>query len=475
MRRLLICAAALCFSSSALASGFVVARFGGEHGHPTTSNPTALYYNPAALSLGTGTRLFIDGTLAHRSVDYTRPVEAVQNPMNAGGASGELNSGLAQLRNFAGSPFIGLASDFGIPELNVGLGFFAPFGGGASWSERSDLSEEQRAAYPGVQDGTQRWWSIDSSLKVLYFSAGASYQLHEMVSLGLSVNYVQSSIDTVRARNSNGSDDLVQANGSSLEEGRSYLNAKGSDVSVGLGVLIQPLDTLRIGYSYQTQPGFGGVTKMQGELWSTVKANPSPEEAQEVEFHQALPAIHRLGVTWRQSQQLELRLFGDYVGWSVFEDQCVTSEIGSACEVQADGTAIEGTKPTLNIKRNWRDAFGLRLGASYWLNPMWELYVGGGYDGNAVPDETMDPSLFDMNKYSAAIGARVSLLDDSLKVALTYTQVFYETREVPVTYNEVGGAKVASNPFVTTSNGPSAAGTYEQAIGVGNLNVEYRF
>lgn len=475
MRQLILCALSLCLSSSALASGFVVARFGGEHGHPTTSNPTALYYNPAALSLGSGTRLFIDGTLAYRSVDYTRPLSAVQDPENADGASGELNAGRGTLRNFAGSPFVGLASDFGVPKLNVGFGFFAPFGGGASWDERSDLSAEQKAAYPGVQDGTQRWWSIDSSLKVLYFSAGASYQLHDMISLGLAVNYVKSSIDTVRARNSDGSDNLVQAAGiheGALEEGRSYLSAEGGDVAIGVGILVTPSEALRVGYSYQSQPGLSGETTMQGELWSSVKATPSPKKSQEVEFHQALPDIHRLGVTWRQSEQLELRVFGDYVRWSLFKDQCVTSEIGAPCEVTADGAAVEGTKPTLNIKRNWQDAFGVRLGASYWLNSSVELYLGGGYDSNAATDEGTDPSLFDMDKYSAALGGRVSLLDGDLILALTYTQVFYETREVPVTYN---ANDQPSNAFVLTSNGPSAAGTYEQSIGVGNLNIEYRF
>ena len=39
----------LSVSSTASASGFATARFGGEHGHPTTDNPTALYYNPAGI------------------------------------------------------------------------------------------------------------------------------------------------------------------------------------------------------------------------------------------------------------------------------------------------------------------------------------------------------------------------------------------------------------------------------------------
>ena len=152
-------------SQSATGSGFVVARFGGEHGHPTSDNLSAIYYNPAALTLGSGTRLMIDGTLAHRSVDYTRPESAISS-VGSGTPNDALhiNSGTAQLRNFAGSPFFSVASDFGVPKLTVAFGFYVPFGGGASWSKNGKVPMK-RASVPGAIDGQQRWWSIDSSLR----------------------------------------------------------------------------------------------------------------------------------------------------------------------------------------------------------------------------------------------------------------------------------------------------------------------
>ena len=38
-------------SPPALASGFSSAEFGGEHGNVVTTNPTALYFNPAGITL----------------------------------------------------------------------------------------------------------------------------------------------------------------------------------------------------------------------------------------------------------------------------------------------------------------------------------------------------------------------------------------------------------------------------------------
>ena len=66
--------APLALTASAQASGFGTARFGGEHGHPTTDNPTAIYYNPAGLAEDTPgmekkdwrLKFFVDGNLALR-------------------------------------------------------------------------------------------------------------------------------------------------------------------------------------------------------------------------------------------------------------------------------------------------------------------------------------------------------------------------------------------------------------------------
>ena len=114
-----ICAATLLLSLPAFASGFFVARFGGEHGHPTTDHLSSIYYNPAGLSLGKGTRLTIDANLAWRMFSYDRPEDAIDNIFDDG-ASGtpreavSANAGEATLNNFIAAPFAAVASDFGI-------------------------------------------------------------------------------------------------------------------------------------------------------------------------------------------------------------------------------------------------------------------------------------------------------------------------------------------------------------------------
>ena len=73
---------------------------------------------------------------------------------------------------------------------------------------------------------------------------------------------------------------------------------------------------------------------------------------------------------------------------------------------------------------------GYRLSGSYWFSSAVEVMLGAGYDENAVPDSTLEPALIDMDKVTASLGARFKMLDDSLALAATFTQVVYFTRDI---------------------------------------------
>lgn len=463
---------------SAEASGFLVARFGGEHGHPTTDNPTAMYYNPAGLSLGSGTRLYLEGVLAYRTASYQRPAAAIDNVVSPGSASGtpddavQVNSGKASLSNLLGSPFVGVASDLGVSNLGVGVGFYAPFGGVARWGQNAAFRGDEN--YPGAVDGVQRWATIDGSMRSLYTTAAVSYRLPEYrLSVGLGVNLVNSDLSTVRARNSDGTDDVV-TKGGQLQEGRSVMEARGSSLSAGAGVIFQPTDHSWIGVSYQSQPGFG-ETALEGTI--TSKLGGAPVTTQPVEVSQALPDVFRVGGRVRPTERTEFRLFGEYVRWSVFRRQCVLDRNNSdrKCALTESGALDPdngGSGVILNIPRDWKNAGGLRAGGSFWPVPEVEVYGGLGYDGNAVPDATIDASLFDMDKASVSAGVRVELFDRRLALGAGYTQGIYFTRTVAPRERDANGRQVSLAP---PSKSPDGAGTYDQTVGALSVALEYGF
>ena len=79
--RSLACAAAVLasatFEGESWASGYLTARFGGDHGMPAMPNGYAIYYNPAALGGTTGTTITGDVSLALRHVHYKRTGDAL--------------------------------------------------------------------------------------------------------------------------------------------------------------------------------------------------------------------------------------------------------------------------------------------------------------------------------------------------------------------------------------------------------------
>jgi hypothetical protein len=288
--------ATLATGNLARAAGFAAARFGGEHGNVTETNPTALYFNPGAIGHSEGVHLYLDGTLALRRVSWTHPVAAndVPDPAGAEGA----NSGKAELSNVFGAPMIGATLRLG--DFAFGAAAYVPFGGRARWSPNDDFAGA--AEYPLAADGVQRWHSIEGALTYVYGTLGVAYRWRKL-SIGASANLVHSSVVSKKAKNPTG-----QGDPDTEHEGRVELDVSGVQGSFAAGALLELLEQkLWLGASYQAQPGLGPM-QLKGTLTVSYDGESAPYP---VTFDQALPDIVRLGARYRPSPAVELRLFGD--------------------------------------------------------------------------------------------------------------------------------------------------------------------
>lgn len=465
-------------AGSAHASGFAAARFGGEHGHPTTDNATAIYYNPAGIALSKGTHVFVDATTALRWASYDRPTTAVNSQMSLDAAPGA-NDGKSTLFNGIVAPFIGATSDFGTDFIYGGLALYFPFGGSAVWDKTPAYTDSDR--FPGAVDGTQRWYSIDGTIRSMYVTGALGFNIKKIgLTLGVSGSAIRSEVVTIRARNTDGTDDLLDLNGN-LKEGRSYIDVNGWQGGFAIGATYNVLkkDKLWIGASYTSQPNVAGGMTLKGDLNNTLAlAEPSVTP---VELTQTLPEIVRLGVRYRPIEKVELRLFGDFTRWSVFDKQCVLDEgvEGRSCEFDGEDTALDNPEAfgadgpddgvvgvTQHLPRYWKNGGGVRLGASYWFLPQLEGFVGVGYDSSAVPVETLDPALMDMNKISTSVGARWQIIKH-LGVSLTSTELFFFTVDTK--------GKNALNKFQSPTRQPDANGEYKQFFQLFNLYLDVSF
>lgn len=448
-------------SSTAHAGGFSTARFGGERTHAASDQLGTIYYNPAGLAFGEGTRGAIEGLFAYRTIEYTRPVGAIDDPNGTGTPSDAVaaNSGKSTLANTLASPFIGIATDGGIDGLGVGVGVYVPFGGQAKWDQNDAFADN--TTYPGAVDGPQRWSAIEGEQRSLYYTLAAAYRLpNGKLGFGAALNVVQSSVSLVRARNIDGSDDVVSAGGVQ-KEGRSLVEGEGITFGAGVGAMFMPTPCSRIGVSYQSQPGFGEMT-LEGTL--TNKFGTGPELTSDIEVRQALPDVVRVAGEWHAFEKAALHVAFDLQRWSHYKNTCIMSAGASGkCEVNADGSTME-QGILVNVPRNWQDTYTLRAGGRYFASEKLEVNGGITYDTSAISydadkDDSIDPSLFDMNKIIGQAG--VAFATGKLDLSFTLGYVLYMERTVEPR---------AADP-ITPSRNPDMAGTYKSAVMYGILGV----
>jgi long-chain fatty acid transport protein len=453
------------WSGSADAAGFASQQFGGEQGSVVATNPTALYYNPGALGFSPGTALGMYGSLAFRHATWTheKADSDIADPAGAQGA----NTGEAKLLNVFGGASVAGSTHIG--NLVLGLGFFAPFYGISHWGKNDSFSNS--TTYPGAADGPQRWFSIDGKIEVLYFTAGAAYRLGPL-SLGATFNAISTTLSTFQGKSASGTPATIP------QEGRAFFDVHGFDASFAAGGMLEILrDQLWLAGSYQAQPGLGqqalnGTTNQT--LFGSSRTFP-------VTLYQSLPDIYRAGVRFRpKSIPWEFRVFGDRTNWSVMQAQCVAVQ-GTPCTVvPVDGTTnpLQGAQNTTQggvqafNRRNWNNTYGVRVGASYWVKPTVELFVGAGYETGAVPDSTLAPDLFDANNFLGAVGGRVAL-SDMLFVTASYTQIQYMNRDNTnkSTLNTLPNGTQLNLPTLEMDGG----GQYTQWVGIFTGNLEAMF
>jgi long-chain fatty acid transport protein len=453
----------------AMASGFLTDQFGSDHGSAAQGNAYAVYFNPAAMAGAASTDLTVDTVLAARSVTYNRT--GPLSPSIPAGTQGSdannavytaSNTGQATLFNVLGAPFIGSVLDFGGSKFRLGIAGYIPFGGQVSWDKRQQYGNYPAA--PGAYDGPQRWSSISTQTSSIYGTVAGAYRIEGLhLGIGASVSVIRTGVLDTRARNLDGSDDVIAANGG-LAEGRSYLDVNGIQIGAAAGLYWEPSPNLHFGASYTSQPNFGTM-----HLKGTFQEQPGQGAAlnKSVDLLQAYPDIIRIGGAWRVVPEAEIRLDVTWQRWSQFKNQCVVAT-GTSCDVNANGSAATKAASSdiiLNLPRNWKDTVRARLGGAYWVQPQTEVFGSFAFETSPAADKDQDPLLFDSTRLYGTLGVRYAFTPH-LFGSLAYTYVYF----VPVTVTDS-----AFGGYSKPSNSPNENGTYSQELYVLDTALSYVF
>lgn len=260
-------------------------------------------------------------------------------------------------------------------DLWVGLGVTTPFG----------LANHYDPDFFGRYDSTR------VTLQAIDLAPTIAYAIHPKVSIGggLDIQYLDAKL--VNA---------LPVTGSPAMDG--LFTLEGSDWSVGfnLGILVKPTDKLRLGLSYRSAM----THDVEGDATTEVLGTKS---VQSFSTELKLPDTISLGVAYDLTPSLTLLGQVNRFGWSRLEELRIK--------------LADGSEPTTT--ENYRDTWGISLGAQYKLAPGWVLRGGVMYDQTPTRDEFRSTVVPDVNRFWATIGASYQF-SDTIALDVSYEHLF---------------------------------------------------
>jgi long-chain fatty acid transport protein len=376
-----IAVAVLCTATPARANPLSLARFGGLRGDAVHTGAYALYWNPAALA-EPGWDTGLDLELIARQASYDRDADLNYVPDAARAA----NSGLATITTVGVVP--SLFGRWGLRlggfDVGLGLGVFVENGGSANWDKNLRAPTE----YPGAIDGPQRWSSISAQLLLVDIGVGLGLRHRATgLSLGFSPLLVVGNFSTVRARNIDQSEDLVDASGNP-KEGRAYFDGSGVGFSAVVGARWDIAPGWAVGATYQR----GARVGLAGDL--RVAFGTQAASTQKATLQLPIADTVRVAAALRATRWLTLRPSLEIAIWSVLKEHVFAA---------ADGT------PLFVIPRSSRDMLAARLRADARVNDRWRLMLGLGVERGPTPASAMEPGFGERSNVEVGAGAIFAL------------------------------------------------------------------
>lgn len=412
---------------------------GGAWGTPAATGPTAVWFNPAALSFDRGTRVLVEGApiVGSVAVDRTQPDYAWSPPPGCesaptgAGCQPPVLGGLDRARFVGAVPFLGVATDFGVNGLGVGAALFVPHGrGGTEVDEPGSGRTHLRAA----------------NVQAIYASLGAAWSWRGRIGFGAAVSYVHSTwfarIDNQAAtsyRDYPLVGDLLasELTATSVEdpellvttefgprklEGERSGALRDDQVSFQAGIFARPHARvgLSLGYAHGARVDHTGDVSLSfgcpdpqrypflgGPFGASNFGVCDARMRGKTSVGYRYPMRVNVGVSFQPTDQLRLELMGAWVRWSQYTDFEITVN-----EVQSLNTELtEETAELLSLQRKWargnRDGFWVGVDTKVQVHP--QVLVGGRvlFDRAAVPSAYMSPNNADFD--SVVLGALVAL------------------------------------------------------------------
>jgi len=306
-------------------------------------------------------------------------------------------------------------------KLAIGFGMDSPFG----------LSTKYKSNDPAA-----RYTGYSNYLKMYALKPTLAYKITDKVSVGGGpVWYRVEDFGGVQAYPSS----LYSGAGLGGADGQVRLNSAGNHWGWQLGTLIKLSEKHRLGYYFRSPVVVktSGLGKIEN---STMVGSPGYLETG-IHTKLSLPMNMTWAYAYQPTQKTHYEVDFTWSHWKTHKRlYWVADPTGSAM----DDMVMNAIR---NADKDWRDSFGIQVGASHKLTKKLTLRGGSWFYWTPIPNKSFTPAVPDANHLAVSLGAGYDI-NKYLTADLCYYNSFYFTRNV-------------SNPYV---NGSYT--TYSQAFTV---------
>ncbi|MDO9511720.1 MAG: outer membrane protein transport protein [Bacteroidales bacterium] len=318
----------------------------------------------------------------------------------------------AKTENPVSPPFYVYAAGKITDDLVAGIGVMTPYGSKSVWAD----------------DWKGRYLIQNIALKAVFIQPTLTYKVHDMLSIGVGLDYVMGSVELQKALPYNDN---------------SYANLSGDATSMGfnVGLIFKPTDYLTFGIDYRSKVD---VTLEGGDAAFYAPASLAGAIPAANKFGATLPLPGNLdvGVSWQATEDLLVAFEVNYVMWGVYDTLKFTFE--------EQGALLNSSNP-----RMYESKIIPRIGIQYNVSDKLQLRAGGYYDPTPANSDYFTPETVTLNTIAFTAG-------------LTYIPV--RNLEIDVAFLQTLGQETDMN--YTPGN---FGGKYKSASSIPGLGITYKF
>ena len=343
-------------SSAAVAGGFMlteqsVAGLGRAYAGAgiVGDDLSAVWYNPAGMSLLSGTAVQMGAVVADLDLEVTTYENATFGQHKASKENGRKH----------GVPIPNMYLVHQIKDdMWFGLGITVPFG----------MATEYDNNWAAADKG------MNAEVKVFDINPNVAFKLTDTLSFGagVSLQYVTAQFES--------------RSGNPLLNVRTRLNADGWAWGGNLGFMWQPTEMVRVGLAYRSQVNH----KADGYLKTEVSAGSNligSFKSNDGHAEMSAPHVISLTGTWKATENFRLSSLVRWTNWSSFKDLPISGDsLYRATSVTERFTSQPPTRKA-NPEYHWKDSWLFTVGADYDINDEFTVRGGVGYEISPVDDD----------------------------------------------------------------------------------------